>query len=292
MRTTNRRPCRLFEDASVRTALFTGAIVAALSGALGYFAVLRRLAFVGHAITDFGFTGGAAAVLVGLNSLWGFLALSIAGALAVDRFSMHARERDVATGIVLSFSLGIGALLLYFSTRFVSEPAALLFGSIFEIDPHVILPMLAIAIVCLSGVVILYRPLTFATISPEVAAARGVPVRALGTAYMLLLAIGVAESAQIVGILLSTALLIGPAASAAYLTRRPIVALAFAMIVAAAETILGIVLAYQSYTWPPGGKGWPVSFFVTMLALGVYLIARAWHPATRARRVPRTSIAA
>jgi len=271
----------MLDDESVRSALIAGAIVAALSGALGYFAVLRRLAFVGHAVTDFGFTGGAGAVLLGVNALWGFLAFSIAGAVSVDRLSLHARERDVATGIVLSLSLGIGSLLLYFSTRFVSEPAALLFGSLFEVEPHVIRIMLVFAIVSLAGIAILYRPLSFATLCPDIAAARGVSVRRLGTAYMILMAIGVAQTAQVVGILLSTALLLGPAASAMHLARRPLMALALAMLIAAVETVLGIVLAYNSYAWPPGHKGWPVSFFVTTLALVIYLFARAWHPARR-----------
>jgi len=271
----------MLDDESVRSALIAGAIVAALSGALGYFAVLRRLAFVGHAVTDFGFTGGAGAVLLGVNALWGFLAFSIAGAVSVDRLSLHARERDVATGIVLSLSLGIGSLLLYFSTRFVSEPAALLFGSLFEVEPHVIRIMLVFAIVSLAGIAILYRPLSFATLCPDIAAARGVSVRRLGTAYMILMAIGVAQTAQVVGILLSTALLLGPAASAMHLARRPLMALALAMLIAAVETVLGIVLAYSSYAWPPGHKGWPVSFFVTTLALVIYLFARAWHPARR-----------
>ena len=271
----------MLDDESVRSALIAGAIVAALSGALGYFAVLRRLAFVGHAVTDFGFTGGAGAVLLGVNALWGFLAFSIAGAVSVDRLSLHARERDVATGIVLSLSLGIGSLLLYFSTRFVSEPAALLFGTLFEVEPHVIWIMLVFAIVSLAGIAILYRPLSFATLCPDIAAARGVSVRRLGTAYMILMAIGVAQTAQVVGILLSTALLLGPAASAMHLARRPLMALALAMLIAAVETVLGIVLAYNSYAWPPGHKGWPVSFFVTTLALVIYLFARAWHPARR-----------
>lgn len=271
----------VLQDESVRNALLVGLIVSALSGALGYFAVLRRLAFVGHAVTDFGFSGGAGAVLIGVSAIWGFLLFSILGALGVDRLSLHARERDVATGMVLSLALGVGALFLYFSTRFVSEPATLLFGSIFEVDPAVIALILWIAFACFAGLAVLYRPLTFATFVPDVAAARGVPVRLLGTAYMILMAIGVAESAQVVGILLSTALLIGPAAAATYLARRPLLVLSLAMAIAVGETILGIVLAYVSYTWPPGGKGWPVSFFVTILALAAYLAARGWHPATR-----------
>jgi len=108
-------------------------------------------------------------------------------------------------------------------------------------------------------------------------------VRLVGLIFIVTMAVGVAEAAQVVGVLLSTALLIGPAAAAAYLTARPGRAILFAALIGVAETWLGIVLAYDSYTWPPGGKGWPVSFFITALALGVYLLARALRPVGRRR---------
>jgi zinc/manganese transport system permease protein len=272
---------QLLADDTARTALLAGIVVSALSGALGYFTVLRRLSFVGHAVTDFGLAGGAGAVLVGWNALWGFLAFSIAGALAVDRLARSERERDVTTGIVLSVALGLGALFLFFSTRFVSEPAALLFGSIFDLDPSLVGTMTLLAFACFATLAAMYRPLSFATISPDAARARGVPVTALGYAYMLLLAVGVAESSQVVGVLLSTALLIGPAAAAMYLVRRPLAAIGVAMLLGSLQTALGIALAYASYTWPPHRHGWPVSFFVTVLALAMYVAARLWNPAGR-----------
>src|SRR5581483_6359425 len=124
----------------------------------------------------------------------------------------------------------------------------------------------------------------FCSVSPETAAARGVPVRMVGLAFIVTMAVGVAEAAQVVGVLLSTALLIGPAATAAYLSTRPGLAIIIAALLGVLETWAGIVLAYDSYTWPPGGKGWPVSFFITVLALALYLAARLLRPVARRGR--------
>jgi len=276
-------PPDLWQNGQVTNALTVGTIVAIVSAALGYFVVIRGFSFVGHAVTDIGLAGGAGAVLVGLNPLWGLLAFCTLAAAGVDLLGGRVRERDVATGVILALALGVGALLLYVGTRFVSEPYALLFGSIFEADPSVTPLMVGIGLGCLAVLAALYRPLLFCSISPETAAARGVPVRLVGLIFIVTMAVGVAEAAQVVGVLLSTALLIGPAAAAAYLTARPGRAILFAALIGVAETWLGIVLAYDSYTWPPGGKGWPVSFFITALALGVYLLARALRPVGRRR---------
>lgn len=272
-------PPEMLQNDQVTNALLAGAIVAVVSAALGYFVVLRGLSFAGHAVTDIGLTGGAGAILLGLNALWGLLAAGVLAAVGVDLLAGDAdggrtRERDVATGVVLALALGLGALFLYASTRYVSEPATLLFGSVFAVDPGVTRAMAVAAVLCLAALVALYRPLLFISVSPEAAAARGVPVRAVGLLFIVAMAVGVAEAAQVVGALLSTALLIGPAAAATYLTARPGLAILLAATLGVLETWAGIVLAYDSYTWPPGGKGWPVSFFITMLALGVYLLAR------------------
>jgi len=272
-----------WQNALVTNALVAGAVVAVVSAALGYFVVLRGLSFAGHAVTDVGVTGAAGAVLLGTSALWGLLAAGMLAAVGIDLLGGEgdgARERDVATGVVLALALGLGALFLYFSTRFVSEPFTLLFGSIFTVDPALTRVMAVIGIGCLAVLATLYRPLLFSSVSPETAAARGVPVRLVGALFLVTMAVGVAEAAQVVGALLSTALLIGPAAAAAYLTARPGRAIVAAAALGVLETWAGIVLSYDSYTWP-GGKGWPASFFITALALGVYLLARALRPAAR-----------
>lgn len=279
----------MFANDQVANALLAGAVVAAVSAMIGYFVVLRGLSFIGHAVTDIGFTGGAGAALLGLNALWGLTAFCVAAALGVGALGDRARERDVATGVILSLSLGIGALFLYINTRFVSAPFALLFGSIFEVDPGTTRVMVVVGLACLAALAALYRPLLFSSLSPETAAARGVPVGLVSALFLVCMAVAVAEAAQVVGVLLSTALLIGPPATAACLVTRPGLGIAAAAVLGVLETWLGIDLAYVSYNWPPGGKGWPVSFFITALALLCYLLARLLRPASR-RRAPASSL--
>jgi zinc/manganese transport system permease protein len=142
--------------------------------------------------------------------------------------------------------------------------------------------MILIGLACLAALAVIYRPLLFISVSPQAAVARGVPARLVSAIFLACMAAAVAEAAQVVGVLLSTALLLGPPATAAYLTRRPVTALCLAAAIGVIETWLGIVLAYDSYYWPPGGKDWPVSFFITVLALLAYLVARYTRPMRRA----------
>jgi zinc/manganese transport system permease protein len=285
-------PLDLLQNEQVVNALLVGAIAAVVSTALGYFVVLRGLSFAGHAVTDIGLAGAAGAVLLGLSALWGLLAFCVLAATGVDLLGKRARERDVATGVILALALGLGALFLYIGMRYVNEPYILLFGSIFEADPALTPVLATIGAACLVVLAALYRPLLFCSVSPETAAARGVPVRLVGLLFIATMAVGVAEAAQVVGVLLSTALLIGPAASAAYLVARPGLGIAVAAALGVVETWVGIVLAYDSYywTWPTSGKGWPVSFFITVLALGVYLLARGARPAARRRQIARAAV--
>jgi zinc/manganese transport system permease protein len=273
----------MFSNDQVTNALVAGAVVAVVSAVIGYFVVLRGLSFIGHAVTDIGFTGGAGAALLGLNVLWGLVAFSVAAALGVGALGNRARERDVATGVILALALGLGALFLYINTRYVSAPFTLLFGSVFEVDPDTTRVMLVVGLVCLAVLAVLYRPLLFSSVAPETAAARGVPVRLISGLFLVCMAVAVAEAAQVVGVLLSTALLIGPPATAAYLVARPGACMALAAAIGVLETWLGIDLAYVSYDWPPGGKGWPVSFFITSLVLLFYLVTRLVRPAFRRR---------
>jgi zinc/manganese transport system permease protein len=184
--------------------------------------------------------------------------------------------RDLATGIVLGASLGLAALFLYLYNVDQSASGAtftILFGSPFAIASSTIPLVIAFAALALTLVVVLFRPLLLSSISSELAAARGIPVRAIGAAYLLALAITVALAASTIGTILSTALIVGPAATALRLTRSP----GKAVIVAAATGIaamwLGILLAYDSYDWPPQGHTWPVSFFVVTLILTMYVLA-------------------
>jgi zinc/manganese transport system permease protein len=265
-----------FSSEVVGTALLVGTVVAVVSGTVGVFTVIRGQSFAGEALGDVNTTGGPAALLAGVGPLWGFLAVGVAAAGAMELIGIQRpRGRDLATGIVLGFFLGLAALLFYLvSTLHNTTGAAqtILFGSVFTV-PSSTLPLVAVLGALALGVVaLLYRPLLLASVSAEMAAARGLPVRALGIAYLLTLAIAVALAALTIGSILSTALLVGPAATALRLTRRPAMAFATAAAIGVGAMWLGIVLAYDSFDWTSGG-GWPVSFFVVSLIFLGYLFS-------------------
>jgi len=267
----------LLGSPAVTAALLIGSMVAVTSGAVGVFVVLRAQSFAGHALGDIGSTGAAAAYLVGLAPLYGFISVGVIGGLAIEGLGNRARERDIATGIVLSLMLGVGALLLYILTQrsnATGGPVSILFGSIFTVDPRTALPVALFSLAALLLMLLLYRPLVYATLNPQAAQARGVPVTLLGALFMVALAIAVEESALVAGALLSTALLIGPAAAAVRWARSVGQAMVLAAALSWLTVIAGIALAYQSYVWPPGHRGWPVSFFIVMLVLAEYLLSR------------------
>jgi zinc/manganese transport system permease protein len=266
-----------FSDAGVEVAIAVSAVVAVVSGVVGVFTVMRGQSFAGHAIADLGATGGAAAFLVGVGPVWGFVAIGVVAAGAMELIGIQRpRGRDLATGIVLGAGLGLAALFLYWDTIYDNTSGAtvtILFGSIFAVGSSTIPVVTGLGVVAVGLIGAIYRPLLLSSVSPEIAAARGLPVRAVGAAFLLALAISVSLSAVTIGAILSTALLIGPAAAALRLTKRPGAAIVTASAIGLAATWLGILLAYDSYDWPPVGHGWPVSFFVVAVVFVFYLLA-------------------
>jgi zinc/manganese transport system permease protein len=176
----------------------------------------------------------------------------------------------------------MAALFLYWDTTVSTTTGAsttILFGSMFELDSSTVPVLVAFAVVALLTVVILYRVLLLSSLNSQIAATRGVPVRTVGVAFLIALAVSVSLSAVVIGAVLSTALLIGPAATALRVTRGPVAAMVTAAALGAAATWIGIILAYDSYYWPPKGHGWPVSFFVVALVFVFYLLTRVPWPA-------------
>jgi len=283
-----------FSSQPVQIAATVGAVVAIAAGAVGVFTVLRGQSFAGEALGDIGTTGESGAFLIGVGGLWGLAAISVAAAAVMELIGIQRpRGRDLATGIVLGAALGLGALFLYLYNVDGSASGAtftILFGSPFVIASSTVPLVIAFAALALSLILALFRPLLLSSISPELAAARGIPVRTIGAVYLLALAATVALAAFTIGTILSTALIVGPAATALRLTRSP----GKAVIVAAATGIgamwLGILLAYDSYDWPPQGHTWPVSFFVVTLILTGYLLAGL--PRLRGRHAHERSAAA
>jgi zinc/manganese transport system permease protein len=279
-----------FANGPVRTALALGALVALVTAPIGTFTVLRGQSFAGEALGDISTTGGSAAYLASINSLWGFAAVALAAAALLEALGVQrARGRDVATGVVLGAALGLAALLLYLNSVSQSTTGAtvtILFGSIFTLAPATLPLAVALAAVVLAATLTLFRPLLLASISPELAAARGIAVRRVGLLYLLALALAVALASITIGTVLSTALLIGPAATALRITRSPGAAVILAVGIGVAATWLGVLLAYDSYDWPPTRHGWPVSFFVVTLVLLAYLLAGLAARRTDARPLP------
>jgi len=278
-----------FSSPAVGTALVIGAAVALVSGPLGVFTVIRGQSFAGEALGDIGMSGGSGAYLAGVGPLWGFLVAGVAAAALMELLGVQRRRgRDLATGVVLGSGLGLAALFLYLnSTEHGADVTmTVLFGSLFTVDRSTLPLVLVLALLVLLALGAIARPLLLASTSPELAAARGVPVALVGAAYLVALSLSVALCAITIGSILSTALLVGPAAASLRLARRPGRAMAVAAALGVAATWLGVLLAYDSYDWPPHHRGWPVSFFVVALVLVEYMLCgliggrrRAPHPA-------------
>jgi zinc/manganese transport system permease protein len=276
-----------FASSPVRLAVAIGGPVAIVAAVVGVFTVIRGQAFAGEALGDMGASGGASAYLAGIGALWGFVGVSVAAAGVMELIGIQrVRGRDLATGIVLGAGFGLAALLLYFGSNYDNTSGAtvtILFGSIFALNSSDLPLVLGFGVLVLGTLAVLYRPLMLASISPDLAAARGVPVRLVAAAYLIAMAVAVALSAVTIGAILSTALLVGPAAAALRLTTRPGRAIASAVVIGVGSTWLGILLSYDSYDWPPLGHGWPASFFIVTVVLVVYLIVGWVRPSGQRR---------
>jgi zinc/manganese transport system permease protein len=261
-------------------ALAAGTIVAVLAAVVGWFMILRRQAFAGHSLSVMAFPGAAGAALAGVPTSWGFYIICTAASaiIALGRSGRAtARRLETATiGTVQTAGLAAGFLFLSLNAQILGGPETLLFGTFLGITPGQVLGQLAVAAVCLGGLAGIGRPLLFASIDPDGAGAGGVPVRRLDLAFMLVLGLAVGATSQITGALLVFALLVAPAATAQLITVRPLASLALSIAFALATVWLGLALAYFSI--------YPVGFYVTSLAFGLYLLARAARALRRRRQ--------
>ena len=267
----------------VQNAMVAGFVIAIVSGVVSPFVVSRNMSFAVHALSELGFTGAAGFILVGLSPVLGLLAGSAVTALFIGTLGARVRGRDSVIGLVMAFGLGLGVLFITLYPKYANEAFALLFGTINGVSHDDVVFLTGIAVAALVALGIVYRPLTFATVDPEVAEARGVPVRALGIVFLLIMAIAVSEAIQIVGVLLILTLLITPGATAERLTPRPGQATGYSVAVALFCTIGGILLALSTNA--------PVSVFVTSLSFGCYLVARFIAGPALAARSPRGALA-
>jgi len=262
---------QLFQFPFMVNAFRAGTIVAVVAGAIGWFMVIRRQAFAGHTLALVGFPGAAGAVWLGVSAVWGFFAFCLAAALLIAGLrpgdGKGYREESAGIGVVQAFALACGFLFVNLSHSFLNGINALLFGTFLGITSTQVLVLLVVGVLALAVVAIVGRPLLFASVDPDVAAARGVRVQRLAVLFLVLLGLTVAEVSQITGTLLVFALLVMPAATAQVLTARPAVSLVLTVAIGVVVTWLGLAVAYFS--------PYPIGFFVTTFAFAAYVGAAA-----------------
>ncbi|GCE45479.1 zinc/manganese transport system permease protein [Thermosporothrix hazakensis] len=266
----------LYQDQDfVFWAFAAGTVVAIVSAIVGYFAVLRSQTFAAHALSHIGFAGSTGAALFGISSFAGMFLFTILAALGMGALGNRLRGRDIEIGMFLSFVLGLGVLFLNLYTQQATSTVNLLFGSLWTVRAADVRVMLLCGLGVLVILACIFRPLLFASIDPQVARVRGVPVRLLSLLFMVLLAITIAEAVQVIGVLLSFALLVVPAASAEHLVHRPLAAIGLAILLGLGFTWGGILLALVGH--------WPVSFYICALATGAFFLTYY----LQTRRIPR-----
>jgi zinc/manganese transport system permease protein len=254
----------MLEYEFMRNAFAAAGIAAVVAGLVGYFLVLRGQTFAGHALSHIGFAGATGAVLLGIAPLWGLVGFTVAAGIGIGVLGERVSGRDVAIGVVLALALGLGLLFLHYYTAFATQATALLFGNVLAVDRATIATLAGLAAVTLAGLAAIMRPLIFASLQPELAEAKGVRLRFIAIAFLAIVALAVSESAQIVGILLVFALMVGPPATAQQLVTGLWAGMVLAAVIALAEAWLGIAVAY--YT------DWPVSFCIATLSALAYFL--------------------
>ncbi len=252
--------------ALVRNSLIAGAVVALVGGLVGPFVIMRDLPFAVHGISELSFAGAAGALLLGVNVVAGSIAGSLVAALLIGLLGVRARDRNSIIGVLMPFGLGLGVLFLALYKGRSSNKFGLLTGQIVAVDTPRTTWLVATSAAVVLLLAAIWRPLTFASIDPAVAAARGVPVRTLSVVFMLALGLAVASAIQVIGALLVLALMCTPAAAAMRVAASPAAVAALSVTFAVVATVGGILLAV--------GASVPVSPYVTTISFAIYLACR------------------
>lgn len=250
----------------VRNSLLAGVLLALVGGLVGVFVMQRDLAFAVHGVSELSFAGASAALLFSIDVTVGAIVGSLAAAMAIGFLGARARDRNSIIGVLMPFGLGLGVLALALYPGRAANKFGLLTGQIVAVDDARVGAMAAIAVVVVGGLLLVWRPLTFASVDPEVAAARGVPTRALSFVFMLLLGLAVAMAVQVVGALLVLSLLITPAAAATRVSASPVWVPILAVVFAEVSAVGGILLAL--------GASVPISPYITTISFVIYLVCR------------------
>jgi zinc/manganese transport system permease protein len=247
----------------MRNAFLATAVVGIVAGAVGYFLVLRGETFAGHALAHVGFPGATGAALIGLSPIAGLSLFTVVAGLGIGILGNRA-NRDVAIGIVLTLSLGLGLLFLHFYTAYAAQATNVLFGNVLGISIGTVYVLVALGLASLLGLAAIARPLLFASLQPELAEAKGVPLTLVSTLFMVIVALSTVAAMQIVGVLLVFALMVAPAATAMRLTRGVASGVAVSVLLAVGIAWASLVLAFLT--------DWPTSFWITALGGAAYFL--------------------
>jgi len=268
--------------ALVHNSILAGALLGLIGGLIGVFVVLRDLTFAVHGISELSFAGASLALLLGINVAAGSVAGSLVAAVLFGLLGVRARERSSVIGVLMPFGLGLGVLFAsLYSGRSANKFGALL-GQIVSVDNPDLIWLTVITVVVLAALAVLWRPLMFATVDPEIAAARGVPVRVLAPVFMIVLGLAVAMSVQIVGALLVLALLVTPAAAAMRVTASSLWVPVLSTVFAVTAVVGGILLAV--------GGNLPISPYVTTISFTIYCGCRVFGRVRSSRGWSRRAV--
>ena len=173
----------IFQYPFIQNAFIAGSIVAIVAAVLGYFLIVRGLSFAGHALSSIGFAGAAGAVLLGVSPIYGLMVFTVTASIAISILGREVRERDVATGVIMTFALGLGILFLSLYHGYAEQAYSILFGTIVGVSRDDVVFTLILGLILLIVIAIIGRPLLFSSFDAELAETRGVPVRALGSIF-------------------------------------------------------------------------------------------------------------
>ncbi|TAL45037.1 MAG: metal ABC transporter permease [Salinibacterium sp.] len=250
----------------VKNSLIAGALLGVVGGLIGVFVMQRDLAFAVHGISELSFAGASAALLFGANVVAGSALGSLAAAILIGLLGARARERNSVTAVLMPFGLGLGILFLALYSGRSANKFGLLTGQIVAVEEPQLAVLAVISVVVIAALMVMWRPLSFASVDPEIARAKGVPTSALSLSFMILLGLAVAVSIQVVGALLVLSLLVTPAAAAMRVSASPLVMPLLSVAFAVTSIVGGILLAL--------GGGLPISPYVTTISFVIYLVCR------------------
>jgi len=252
--------------ALVQNSIVAAAVLGIVGGLIGVFVMQRDMAFAVHGISELSFAGAAGALLIGANVVLGSLVGSLVAAILIGLLGAKARDRNSIIGVLMPFGLGLGILFLALYPGRSANKFGLLTGQIISVDIPQLGLLVTLSVVVLVALLLSWRPLTFDSLDADVAAARGVPSRALSLGFMVLLGLTVAVSVQIIGSLLVLALLVTPAAAALRVSSSPLVVPLLSMLFGFVSAVGGILLAL--------GGSLPISPYITTISFAIYVVCR------------------